>query len=112
MVHRKTEPTGTAGCPKLTPMVANADRPDTPIPPDLQRKIRRRNLMAELDLTDIVVCAAVTSPPICMDESGNGVPVNRLPDPTKTALFNAIWSVSAPRGAEDYLAIFRRESQN
>lgn len=92
--------------------VANAGKPDTPLPRDLQRKLRRRNLLAELDLMDTVICAAVTNPPMSMTDDGSGVPVDRLPDPIKAALFNAIWQVSAPAAAEDYMAIFRKQSVN
>ena len=76
------------------------------MPPELIQKRNKAQAQYEYDLMVETVAYAVTEPKIDRDM------IKRLPRQMFRALFNAIWRVSSPVAAEDYMAIFQSEGSN
>ena len=98
--------------PELQQYVTPEGQETKPMPPALRRKVAKNTRLGEIDLMEKVIVAGITGPAMSLGEQPNMVCVKRLPGPIFKALFDAIWQVSAPAGAEDYMAIFRKISQN
>ena len=98
--------------PELQQYVTPDGEEAKPMPPELRRRVAKNTRLGEIDLMEKVIVAGVTSPVMSLNEQPDMGCVKRLPGPIFKGLFDAIWQVSAPAAAEDYMAIFRKDSEN